>query len=156
MLAFWQKQCSWWPLINWDNPAYPGLVTCGPERVDSGATPTGWTYRPNLRPVLGEKPASIALASCHRQPDMEWTDPFACLGKCDSEVATGQVLEALLLLLLQPLLEFVTIICWWRASSPPGEVTQVWHPWFLHCAVLGPTVSAWNVSENELELVFCL
>ena len=21
---------------------YPGLVTCGPERVGTGATPTGW------------------------------------------------------------------------------------------------------------------
>ena len=27
--------------INWDNPGYPGLVTCGPERVGTGATPKG-------------------------------------------------------------------------------------------------------------------
>ena len=26
--------------INWDNPGYPWLVTC-PERVGTGATPTG-------------------------------------------------------------------------------------------------------------------
>ena len=40
--------------INWDNPGYPGLVSCGPERVGTGATPTGWTYRSDLRKVLGE------------------------------------------------------------------------------------------------------
>ena len=38
---------------------------------------------------------------------MEQADPFAGLGKCDSRVATGQVLEAFLLLLLQQLQEFV-------------------------------------------------
>ena len=27
--------------INWDNLRYPRLVTCGPERVGTGATPTG-------------------------------------------------------------------------------------------------------------------
>ena len=26
--------------INWDNPGYPGLETCGPERVGTGAPPT--------------------------------------------------------------------------------------------------------------------
>ena len=40
--------------INWDNQGHPRLVTCGPERVGTGATPTGLTYRPDLRPVLGE------------------------------------------------------------------------------------------------------
>ena len=50
----------------------------------------------------GRKPASIASAT-----DMERADPCAGLGKCDSRVATGQVLEAFLLLLLQPMQEFL-------------------------------------------------
>ena len=38
---------------------------------------------------------------------MEQADPCAGLGKCDSRVASGQVLEALLILHLQKLQEFV-------------------------------------------------
>ena len=40
--------------INWDNQGFPGLVTCGPERVGTGATSTGLTCRPDLCPVLGQ------------------------------------------------------------------------------------------------------
>ena len=45
--------------IDWDNLGYPGLVTCGPELIGTGATPTGRTYRPDLRPVLGENQPSL-------------------------------------------------------------------------------------------------